>query len=218
MVGAVELCESCHRDHRFDEWAFSEHRTAGLTCASCHTIHKKLELDQTENTSDLCYKCHGDVKAAFMMPSHHPLAEGKLECDDCHAVHGGKPEMSLAEDSRELCFGCHAEKEGPFVYEHAPVVEDCQICHEPHGAVADNLLKQAEPSLCLNCHSMHFHATVEGVDGSFDVPQAPERAGVSTPDAWKRGLLTKCTQCHTEIHGSDLPSQAISTGGNALTR
>jgi mono/diheme cytochrome c family protein len=84
--------------------------------------------------------------------------------------------------------------------------------------VADNLLKQQEPTLCLNCHSMHFHAGVVGVDGEFDTPQAPDRGGVSTPDAWKRVMLTKCTQCHTEIHGSDLPSQSISGQGRALTR
>ena len=92
------------------------------------------------------------------------------------------------------------------------------ICHNPHGAVADNLLKQAEPALCLGCHPMHFHATVVSVDGAYSVPQAPERASTSTTDGWKQGMLTKCTQCHAEIHGSDLPSQAISTGGNALTR
>jgi hypothetical protein len=65
---------------------------------------------------------------------------------------------------------------------------------------------------------MHFHATIEGVDGPFEVPLDPSRNSVSTPDGWKKGMLTRCTQCHTEIHGSDLPSQAITNGGNALTR
>lgn len=92
------------------------------------------------------------------------------------------------------------------------------LCHSPHGTVADNLLTQTEPVLCLNCHAMHFHAAIEGWDGDFTNPQAPERAGTTTADGWKVGMLTKCTQCHTEIHGSDLPSQTISTSGNALTR
>ena len=104
------------------------------------------------------------------------------------------------------------------MYEHAPVNEDCMGCHTPHGSVADNLLIQAEPGLCLNCHAMHFHATVEGVEGEFTPPLAPDRTSISTSDAWKRGMLTKCTQCHTEIHGTDMPSQSISTGGTALTR
>jgi hypothetical protein len=59
---------------------------------------------------------------------------------------------------------------------------------------------------------------VVGVDGKFIPQQAPERASYSTRDAWKQGMLTKCTQCHTEIHGSDMPSQSISGGGSALTR
>lgn len=169
-------------------------------------------------TPDLCYDCHSEVRAASYMPSHHPVAEGKMTCQDCHNPHGGTVSFAMDDSPRELCFTCHAEKEGPFVYEHAPVNEDCMLCHTPHGSVADNLLVQAEPTLCLNCHGMHFHAAVESVDGAFSVPQAPERAGVAPSDGWKRGMLTKCTQCHSEIHGSDLPSQSISNGGNALTR
>jgi hypothetical protein len=34
----------------------------------------------------------------------------------------------------------------------------------------------------------------------------------------KKAMLTKCTQCHSEIHGSDLSSQSITGGGKALTR
>ena len=67
--------------------------------------------------------------------------------------------------------------------------EDCMMCHTPHGSVADNLLIANEPTLCLNCHAMHFHATIEGWDGDFGTPQAPERAGTSTPDGWKQGML-----------------------------
>ena len=92
------------------------------------------------------------------------------------------------------------------------------ICHSPHGTVADNLLKQNEPALCLSCHPMHFHATIEGWDGDFTVPLDPSRNGTSTSEGWKIGMLTKCTQCHTSVHGSDLPSQATSTGGAGLTR
>ena len=165
-----------------------------------------------------CFNCHVDVSGSFMMPSHHPIKEGKIECVDCHGVHGEQTKFTMDNTGRELCLSCHAEKEGPFVYEHVPVNEDCMTCHNPHGTVADNLLKQSEPSLCLSCHPMHFHATVVSIDGAFTTPQAPERAGTSTPESWEEGMLTKCTQCHTEIHGSDLPSQAISTGGQGLTR
>jgi len=213
-----ETCLNCHSGHTFGEWDFSEHRNAGVTCADCHQVHGERGHTVKKDVPDLCYDCHSDVRAATFMPSHHPIAEGKVSCLDCHNVHGGTVTYAMADGGRELCFSCHAEKEGPFLFEHAPVNEDCMICHSPHGSVADNLLKQSEPTLCLNCHAMHFHATVEGVDGKFIPDRAPDRVGYSTRDAWKKGMLTKCTQCHTEIHGSDLPSQSISGQGKALTR
>ena len=217
QMAGDETCLDCHKSHQFDDWAFSAHRAADVSCASCHVVHGTGAIVK-KSTPDLCYDCHADVRAASFMPSHHPIAEGKIDCQDCHNVHGGTVEFAMGEETRELCFSCHADKEGPFVFEHAPATEDCMICHAAHGSVANNLLKQSEPSLCLSCHSMHFHATVEGVDGTFTPPLAPERTGVSTPEAWKEGMLTKCTQCHSAMHGTDMPSQSISTGGTGLTR
>lgn len=219
QFSGAPLCLECHRGKHLDDWAASSHATADINCAACHRVHtaEYATTRQTE-TPELCYTCHSDVRAAAYLPSHHPVAEGNLDCLDCHNVHGGSARLTAETTRRELCLSCHPEQEGPFVFEHAPVNEDCMLCHTPHGSVADNLLKQSEPSLCLNCHPMHFHASVEGVDGAFTVPVRPDRTGISTPDGWKRGMLTKCTQCHTEIHGSDLPSQAISAQGAALTR
>jgi len=216
--GGQETCLDCHTGHQFDDWAFSGHQTGGVNCSSCHKIHVAAGQVTARSAPELCYSCHSDVRAASYMPSHHPIAEGKLDCMDCHNVHGGNVTMALDDSSQELCYGCHADKEGPFVFEHQPVNEDCLICHTAHGSVADNLLKLTEPALCLNCHPMHFHATIESVDGAFSTPQAPERGSFATSDGFKEGMLTKCTQCHAAIHGSDDPSQAISTGGNALTR
>jgi len=217
-VNGESTCLTCHAGHEFEDWSSSAHRSAGVRCADCHKGHVAIEDQSQARVSDRCMGCHAEQRAAGYMPSHHPVAEGKLECNDCHDVHGGSGTFVMDGSVREKCFQCHAGMEGPFLFEHPPVAEDCSICHTPHGSVANNLLKQGEPALCLNCHAMHFHAAVEGVDGPFDDPQAPERAGVSTPDAWKRVMLTKCTQCHTEIHGSDLPSQSISGQGKALTR
>jgi DmsE family decaheme c-type cytochrome len=216
QFGSSFLCFTCHKSSQFDNWSFSSHSTGDINCSDCHSVHGSDSIKKSE--PELCYDCHGNVKAAAYMPSHHPIREGKLNCTDCHNPHGGSARLTSDHSGRELCFSCHAEIEGPFVYEHAPVNEDCMICHDPHGTVADNLLRQTEPSLCLSCHPMHFHATVVSVDGEFTTPQAPERATSSSPDSWKEAMLTKCTQCHTAVHGSDLPSQAISTGGAALTR
>jgi len=211
-------CLNCHNGDHFSDWVMSDHNSADMSCGACHTIHTDYAPMTTGSINKMCTDCHLDVKAAAFMPSHHPLQEGNMSCLDCHNPHGGDAALTHDGSTRELCFTCHAEKEGPFIFEHAPANEDCLLCHSPHGTVADNLLIQNEPTLCLNCHSMHFHASIEGWDGAFPDPLAPERSGVSTPDGWKKGMLTKCTQCHSEIHGSDLPSQAISTSGTALTR
>jgi DmsE family decaheme c-type cytochrome len=218
VIGGESTCMECHADHNREEWSLSQHRMAGVQCADCHTVHASKDVNSFDRTTERCYECHSEVRAASYMPSRHPIAEHKMECSDCHNVHGGSNEFEMDGTARESCLNCHNQQQGPFVYEHPPVNEDCLICHTPHGSVADFLLKQAEPSLCLSCHSMHFHAGVVGVDGEFDTPNEPDRAGVSTPDAWKRVMLTKCTQCHTAIHGSDLPSQSISGQGKALTR
>lgn len=218
QFGDMPTCLGCHNSPNFDNWPFAAHNSGDLNCTSCHKIHEPQADAGMYNEMHLCLGCHSDISASMFMPSHHPLREGKMSCLDCHEVHGGSIEHTLEDAKRELCFSCHADKEGPFVYEHAPVNEDCTICHTPHGSVADNLLIQTEPSLCLNCHPMHFHAAIEGIDTLFYAPVDSSRYGVSTPDAWKRGMLTKCSQCHTAVHGTDLPSQATSTSGSALTR
>lgn len=218
QFGGSELCLTCHKGAEFDDWAFSQHRIADVGCASCHTVHSVGLKAVPKDGPEHCYGCHAAIRAEVSMPSHHPITEGKIACVDCHNPHGGSARLTQENTGRELCFSCHADKEGPFVYEHAPVNEDCMICHRPHGTVTNNLLKQNEPTLCLSCHPMHFHATAEGVDGAFTVPLDTTRNGISTTDGWKRGMLTKCTQCHGAIHGTDLPSQTISTSGNALTR
>lgn len=211
-------CLTCHNTEQFDNWTFAHHNGGDVSCSSCHKVHTEAKEWTQEEVLDLCYQCHAEVRAETMMPSHHPVREGKMSCLDCHNPHGGQTAFSMEFTNREMCFSCHPEKEGPFIFEHAPANEDCMLCHNPHGSVADNLLISNEPTLCLNCHSMHFHATIEGWDGDFTDPLEPSRNGTSTPEGWKIGMLTKCTQCHTAIHGSDMPSQTISTGGNALTR
>lgn len=219
QFSAQALCLNCHQGHQFDDWAFSAHNSSDVSCSDCHTIHGSFEQSVKKPSPQLCYDCHSDIRAKTFMPSHHPIREGGIGCEDCHGVHGGSGRLTLNSSSRELCLGCHAEKEGPFMYEHAPVNEDCNLCHTPHGSVADNLLTVQEPTLCLNCHPMHFHAGVEASDGEWPAVNADlGRSGTSHPDSWKEGMLTKCTQCHSEVHGSDLPSQAISTSGKSLTR
>lgn len=189
----------------------------GLGCVGCHKIHQPLHKGTLVKSEEkLCGDCHKDVQAKMYLPSHHPVKEGKMSCTDCHKFDG--TESANFERVNDNCLYCHAQYRGPYVFEHSPVAEDCRICHDPHGAVANNLLKQNEPFLCLQCHQMHFHANLGSYDGAFETPNHPGRTGVSTSSGSKKSMLTKCTQCHPMVHGSDLPSQSISGQGKALTR
>lgn len=211
-------CLSCHTGSKFESTTGHAHFEQGNGCTDCHQVHSNKKQLLKKAGSALCLDCHQDIGSQFRMTSHHPVPEGLMTCESCHQVHGGKNAFAAEAGNRELCLSCHSEKEGPFVYEHQPVNEDCGICHTPHGSVADNLLVQNEPALCLGCHDMHFHTGLAGFSGQFQNPLDPERGGVSTRDGFKKSMLTKCTQCHVAVHGSDLPSQTISGQGKALTR
>ena len=218
-LGVADPCLECHGDSKYADWDFSSHATSDMHCADCHSAHARPGESLVKESPQLCYDCHTDVMASFYMPSHHPVSEGIVSCQDCHQIHGGDMKFAVENEGRHQCLSCHPDQEGPFIFEHAPVNEDCGICHTPHGSVANNLLVQSEPTLCLDCHGMHFHATIPGIeDDEIESPQQPGRFLSSTHDSFKSAFLTKCTQCHTEIHGSDLPSQSISGGGSALTR
>jgi len=135
---------------------------------------------------ELCYNCHGDVRAQFALPIHHRVPEGLMKCTDCHTPHGTSNRHELTQSGWETCTQCHAEKRGPFVFEHAAVkVEGCTACHTPHGSVNRQLLaRREERMLCLQCHT------------------AP--AGVNVPHS-RMSFQTEgtCTRCHSVIHGSN---------------
>ncbi len=131
----------------------------------------------------VCFDCHKQQEVQSRMPSHHPIAEGKVKCTDCHNPHGGPNGMLKQENVDETCRQCHAEKVGPFVFEHPAVTEECTNCHNPHGSVNNKLQLQNEPFLCMKCHT-GTHSP-RGDIGRFAQRYAT------------------CTNCHTQIHGSD---------------
>ena len=211
-----ELCLTCHQGTPTMSWHASIHDQAGVACTDCHNPHPKshvrqaLDIRHTDirrnkrlpmsvNEPQACAKCHPKIYAMTQLPSHHPLKEGKMTCSDCHDAHGQAQGNLKGETINLTCYKCHADKQGPFVYEHAPVSEDCSICHNPHGTVSNNLLHQPPSFLCLRCHSGH---------------RAPpsDHFGIGTSDidgnTFQRPVLyTDCTQCHAQIHGTDHPSQ-----------
>jgi DmsE family decaheme c-type cytochrome len=211
-------CLNCHKSGQFESMSGNAHWEQANGCSDCHTVHGKKENLLKTSSKKLCNECHRDVQSQFRLTSHHPVPEGLMECKSCHNVHGDQTKFAMTNESTEMCLSCHSSKEGPFLYEHQPVSENCNICHSPHGTVANNLLVQNEPALCMSCHPMHFHSTLTGFEGSFTTPLDPTRGGVSTTSGFKQAFTTKCTQCHTQVHGSDLPSQGLSSHGKSLTR
>ena len=45
-----------------------------------------------------------------------------------------------------------------------------------------------------------------------------ERENPFGVDGMNRSFTTKCSQCHSQIHGTDLPSQSLSGGGRGMVR
>jgi len=119
-----------------------------------------------------------------------------MKCSDCHNPHGGfeSKQARLNTGADAACMKCHADKQGPFVFEHAPAkVEGCTICHSPHGASNAKLLKRNNVNqLCLECHS-----NVALQAGDIEAPGTPTFHNQSTV------RYQNCTTCHARIHGSN---------------
>ena len=140
----------------------------------------------------LCMTCHNETKAQFTQPFHHRVLEGTMKCSDCHNPHGGfeQKQTKLAVGVDAPCIKCHVDKQGPFVYEHAPAkVEGCTACHTPHGSANSKLLvRNTVAQLCLECHS---NISTTGI------PNTPTFHNLTT------ARFQNCTTCHAKIHGSN---------------
>ena len=215
---ASAICLKCHTSGTLMDWQGSEHSLSDVGCINCHQAHSRTKRLLSQPEPKLCNDCHQDIRAKTLYPSHHPIREGKMVCSDCHQAHGSfLTNLKTEERLNDLCFECHSAKQGPFVFEHEPVVENCAICHDAHGTVANNLLVQNEPFLCLQCHQFHFHAGKISDIGTGGPAYARQTTATSS-HSFRMSYTTKCTQCHIQVHGSDLPSQSVPGQGKALTR
>ena len=188
-------CSECHAAHLVKEakdraashpnWAQAAFYQVPQLPETARWLHNSLLKESEPN---LCFSCHGNVRAQFALPIHHRVPEGLLKCSDCHNPHGSINRASLNATNSETCVKCHMEKRGPHVFEHPALrVEGCVICHNPHGSTNRMLLVRREGrQLCLQCHS-GFHAQA------------------ATPHS-RLGFQTsgECTRCHVTIHGSEL--------------
>src|SRR5262249_16381562 len=202
---ASAQCLKCHEgsqgrsEERFN-FRRSEHFRHGVACTDCHSSHapKRTEFLLKDSEPNMCYQCHPEQKPTFAKPFHHKGPEGGMKCSDCHNQHGGFMSKSLRNsvNGDTACVKCHADKQGPFVFEHAPIkTEGCQSCHTPHGSANPKLLtRNLVKFLCIECHSNT--PGIPGDGGGIGVP-SPTSHNINDP------RYSNCTLCHSEIHGSN---------------
>lgn len=213
-----ESCLTCHAGkEEHNTFQQGEHWRNNVGCADCHTSHGPehgpFKVGSTTITNDasdvnpppamlkaheqqLCLACHSETKAQFSKPSRHKVLEGTMKCSDCHNAHGGfeSKQTRLGIGADASCVKCHADKQGPFVFEHAPMkIEGCATCHTPHGSANPRMLKRHQVrQLCLECHSGITDQLSDGPTGG--------------PHNQSTLLQRNCTACHTMIHGSNASS------------
>jgi DmsE family decaheme c-type cytochrome len=190
------ICLRCHEDQSQQlKFRHNEHDYDVLACNDCHSPHqpKKQEFMLIASQPELCYRCHREIRKEFSKPFHHKVPEAAMQCRDCHEQHGSFNTAQTREtlggiDS--LCLKCHSDKQGPFVFEHAPVkLEGCLVCHVPHGSVNNRMLIRSEVRLlCLECHADRQGAQADAPSGVHDL---------TSP------RYQNCTSCHVMIHGSN---------------
>lgn len=193
-----DRCLTCHAGGTEDMNAInSVHTLNGVSCIECHSPHhaetKENLLVQAQ--PGLCYTCHQQKQAEFVMPFRHRVDEGLIQCTDCHNPHGTVRPKQLRTSATldQICFKCHTDKQGPFVFEHPPVkIEGCSSCHIPHGGANFHMLRVSNVNLlCLQCHTMTPMGAKVGPS-----PGTPSFHSQET-------FFKSCTLCHSQIHGSN---------------
>ena len=210
-------CLSCHNSgSKLALWAGSQHPTTDVACNSCHKIHVNQDAVLSKATqTDVCFTCHKEQRVQINRPSRHPIQEAKMSCSSCHNPHGSSgPKLVKRDTVNDTCYTCHAEKRGPFVHPHQPVADNCANCHNPHGSTVPAMLVARPPLLCQQCHTPHVAGGVGAVGGQPGVfpPAAPGQvapavtglsSGKNVVNIWQGRA---CTNCHTQVHGSNNPA------------
>ena len=208
----ADQCLACHKGGKRSNWEGGQHQGAGVACNDCHVVHRpKDKLQDKQTQTEVCFGCHKTQRAESLKQSHHPIKEGKVVCSDCHNPHGSTaPKLLLKNNVNETCHTCHAEKRGPFLWEHAPVVDDCANCHTPHGSNNAPLLKARAPWLCQECHSGDHGSSPRGAfglaNGALTTVNGTQAPGNQNPNGQTVGR--SCLNCHVLVHGSNHPAGA----------
>jgi DmsE family decaheme c-type cytochrome len=210
------VCLTCHNTGKtLALWAGSQHPTTDVACTSCHKVHTNHDKVLSKVTqTEVCFACHQEQRVQIQRPSRHPIQEAKMSCSSCHNVHGSAgAHLARRDNTNDTCYTCHAEKRGPFVHQHQPVTENCASCHNPHGSVIPAMLVARAPILCQGCHTPHGPTVgaLGGQPGVFPPAVPPQLQPAITPNTSGKNVVNtwqarSCTNCHTQVHGSNNPA------------
>jgi DmsE family decaheme c-type cytochrome len=192
-------CQTCHNRGEHALWDGSQHENRNVKCADCHSVHSSQGpvLMRAKTQQLTCAKCHQGITNKQQRFNHMPVREGKMDCSSCHNVHGSVNVKLLRAGTTvdQSCTSCHTEKRGPFLWEHAPVVDSCTTCHDSHGSNNDRMLVARQPFLCQRCHVTSRHP-VSVYEGST----------LMTSQNANKIYGKGCANCHQQVHGSNHPN------------
>lgn len=192
-------CETCHNRGEHALWAGSQHENRNVKCIDCHSVHaaQGATLMRAKTQQLTCAKCHQGITNKQQRFNHMPVREGKMQCSSCHNVHGSVNVKLLRVGTTvdQSCTSCHTEKRGPFLWEHAPVVDSCTTCHDSHGSNNDRMLVAKLPFLCQRCHVTSRHP-----------PTVYEGSTLMNTQNANKIYGKSCVNCHQQVHGSNHPN------------
>ena len=192
-------CQTCHNRGEHALWDGSQHENRNVKCIDCHSVHSSegATLMRAKTQQLTCARCHQTITNKQQRFNHMPVREGKMTCSSCHNVHGSVNVKLLRVGTTvdQSCTSCHTEKRGPFLWEHAPVVDSCTTCHDSHGSNNDRMLVAKQPFLCQRCHVTSRHP-----------PTVYEGFTLQTSQNANKMYGKGCANCHQQVHGSNHPN------------
>jgi DmsE family decaheme c-type cytochrome len=203
---ASAVCTTCHNRGEHLMWDSSAHESRGVGCTTCHSVHSfkspQAQLKKATIT-ETCAQCHRSEVLKTKHSAHMPVSNdpnrpaSSMECTSCHNPHGSTnvKMLRVGNSVNDLCTSCHTEKRGPYLWEHAAVVDSCTNCHDPHGSSFDRMLVTKVPMLCQRCHVTTRHPPTV-----YDNYVRENTTGAN------RIVGRSCVECHQNIHGSNAAS------------
>lgn len=177
-----------------DQWAESEHASAGVNCSACHAPDARNDASLADveanwiaaPSTGVCANCHDEQANTFVRGRHgmrqHPLVAAP------RSLAGGDLSETLAAwlaDPAYPAIMTVAEARIPMRFEAAHRVLDCNSCHQPHSVDVAFAVVES----CLTCHDdSHTKAFVGSPHHDLWLA---ELSGATAP-----GTGVTCATCH----------------------